>query len=197
MWASLVQCNLKKKFSCKNIWLKIISLFIEKKNKTWLLNNYKCNGSVSQVSVPGSQLFSQYMLHLGTIISKHGIAFCTMPMTSHTHLKAKMPNTSLNHEECVKDLRHFILCNFIPLASDNTKVLWLWLQAARSELSEFAVTLDGLSVRSSRKTVELVDISLSFDANVDCFTGITDSGFKTTWKSRLPLICYLNAAFKY
>lgn len=51
-------------------------------------------------------------------------------------------------EECVKDMRHWMLIKFLLLNSDNTGVLVLEPHAARNKLYDYRVTLDGLSVSS-------------------------------------------------
>lgn len=50
--------------------------------------------------------------------------------------------------ERVKDVSHWMLSNFIILNTDKTDILLLVPQAARSKLSGYILSLDGLSVMS-------------------------------------------------
>ncbi len=78
-------------------------------------------------------------------------------------------------EDCVKDIRHWMLTNFLLLNSDKTEILLLGPRVARSNLSDHMVTLDGLSVSSCAAVKDLgviIDSSLSFHAHVDNITRI-------------------------
>lgn len=57
-----------------------------------------------------------------------------------------------------------MLCNFLRLNSDKTEVLLLWPQAARRKLSDYIITLDGLSVTSRSAVTEtksVISVSVS------------------------------------
>ncbi|XP_030638841.1 uncharacterized protein LOC115819469 [Chanos chanos] len=76
-------------------------------------------------------------------------------------------------EECLKDIRHWMLTNFLSLNSEKTEVLVLGTRAARSKLSDRIVTLDGLSFSSCAAVKDLgviIDSSLSIEAHVDNIT---------------------------
>ncbi|KAF4073148.1 hypothetical protein AMELA_G00255510, partial [Ameiurus melas] len=66
-----------------------------------------------------------------------------------------------------------MLTNFLLLNSDKTEILLLGPRVARSNLPDYTVTLDGLSVSSCTAVKDLgviIDSSLSFDAHVDNIT---------------------------
>ncbi|XP_060787710.1 uncharacterized protein LOC132893026 [Neoarius graeffei] len=79
-------------------------------------------------------------------------------------------------EECVKDVRYWMLINFLILSYDKTEVLVLGPHVARSRFSDYIVTLDGLSV-SSRAAVKdlavILDSSFLFETHIDNITQTT------------------------
>lgn len=74
-----------------------------------------------------------------------------------------------------KDIRHWMLSNFLLLNADKTEILLLSPQADRSKLSDYVVTLDGFSVTSCAAVKDLgviIDSSFSFEAHLDNITRI-------------------------
>ncbi|XP_060760437.1 uncharacterized protein LOC132870681, partial [Neoarius graeffei] len=118
-----------------------------------------------------------YMLPLSDIIRKHCISFHCYADDTQLYVSAKPDERhQLNKiEECVEDIRHWMLINFLLLNSDKTEVLVLGPHTARSKFSDYTVTLDGLSV-SSRAAVKdlgvIIDPSLSFETHIDNITRI-------------------------
>ncbi|XP_053337496.1 uncharacterized protein LOC128509691, partial [Clarias gariepinus] len=118
-----------------------------------------------------------YMLPLGNIIRKHGISFHCYANDTQVYVSAKPDekNQFTKVEQCVQDIRDWMLINFLLLNPDKTEVLVIGPQAARSKLSDHTVILYGLYVPSSATVKDLdviIDSSLSFEAHVDNITRI-------------------------
>ncbi|XP_053477756.1 uncharacterized protein LOC128605914 [Ictalurus furcatus] len=117
------------------------------------------------------------MLLLGQIIRKHGISFHCSADDTQLYVSAKPEDRQKlsKVEDCVKDIRLWMLTNFLLLNSDKTEILLLGSRVARNNLSDHMVTLDGLSVSTCTAVKDLeviIDSSLSFDAYVDNITRI-------------------------
>jgi len=101
------------------------------------------------------------------------VMLTTQSFMSHQNQMRKKQLTKV--EQCVQDIRDWMLINFLLLNSDKTEVLVIGPQAARSKLSDHTVILNGLSVPSSATVKDLgviIDSSLSFEAHVDNITRI-------------------------
>ncbi|XP_053337506.1 uncharacterized protein LOC128509700 [Clarias gariepinus] len=120
-------------------------------------------------------LFSLYMLPLGNIIRKHGISFHCDDTQLYVSAKPDEKKQLTKIEQCVQDIRNWMLINFLLLNPDKTEVLVIGPHTARSKILDHTVTLDGLSVPSSATVKDLgviIDSSLSFEAHVDNITRI-------------------------
>ncbi|XP_053536545.1 uncharacterized protein LOC128632878 [Ictalurus punctatus] len=122
-------------------------------------------------------LFTLYMLPLGQIIRKHGISFHCYADDTQLYVSGKSEDSQQlsKVEDCVKDIRHWMLTYFLLFNSDKTEILVLGPRVARDKLSDHMVTLDGLSISSCTAVKDLgliIDSSLSFDGHVDNITRI-------------------------
>ncbi|KAK3574930.1 hypothetical protein QTP86_019815 [Hemibagrus guttatus] len=92
------------------------------------------------------------------------LASTVMRMTQlYVSAKSDEIHQLIKIEECVKDIRQWMLTNFLLLNSDKTEVLVLGPHAARSKFSDYRITVDGVSVSSCPAVKDLgVIIVLSF-----------------------------------
>lgn len=110
------------------------------------------------------------MIPLGNIIRKHGVSFHCYDAQLYVSANPDERQQLNKTEGCVKDIRYYILINYLLLNSDKTDVLALGIHEARSKLSDYTVTQVGLSISSCATVKDLgviIDFSPLFEAYVD------------------------------
>uniref|UniRef100_A0A8D3B260 Reverse transcriptase domain-containing protein n=1 Tax=Scophthalmus maximus TaxID=52904 RepID=A0A8D3B260_SCOMX len=143
--------------------------FVNVNNKSSI--HTKVRHGVPQGSVLGPILFILYMLPLGNIIRKRHINFHFYADDTQLYLSIKPDETNQvdKLQDCLKDIKAWMTCNFLLLNSEKTEVIILGPKHLRETLSDHIVTLDGITLASSSTVRNLgvtFDQDMSFDSHI-------------------------------
>jgi len=172
--------HLRRKYGINGLALKWLRSYLTERTQTVKINNtnskkhnLKCG--VPQGSVLGPLLFTLYTSSLGELIERHGISYHLYADDTQLYLnvepysKANIDGILKKINECMSDIRSWMLDNCLKLNEDKTEVVILGTARHKKQLNISSINICGkdIPIAGAAKNIGVtLDSTLKLDHHI-------------------------------